>query len=1500
MNGLLSRALCAFALLASLPVFAQSPDETAGRSHFFPLVANGDGFQTHLFLTNTANAANRCALSLHGAGLGAGIFAPDDAVVPTGADAVINLPATGRSLALATTGEQELRFGYAKLDCAEPAVARMLLRLRVNGSTVAMATLESAQSASAFQFPALPRLGRLGLLFANDSAFEASCAIELENGQGADAGGASVTVPAQASSLHFLDELIQVPGGFETGKAAISCTRAVAALGLPISGPAFTALSALALDGDDAAGASRLLPLVIDGGGFRSQLLVTNLAERSNRCTIDLRGTRLGASRFEAPAGASVSGSRIDLEFVAKGEQASLPSTGAGALAFGYATVACDGAAAARNLLTTGAPDNPSGMAAVPAAQAAGGFEFPVLPAADRDMALIFSNDTDADASCAIELTDRAGAITGRRTVVAVSKSTAVRFLGDLFDDRLEEFPGGTAAVACDRAVNAISLPLSGTIFAALPPAVFSAAALAPEPGPDFGNITSPLLEIYTIGEPIEPLRLPGAGGGKPPLDYSLEPAVPGLRFNSATRVLNGTPTEAGEYDMIYRVEDANGEFDIHEFGVLVIEANSTPRFAAASGVRDRNYTLGAGIDPLVLPAAIGGNAPLSYFLDPVVPGLDFDSATRRLGGAPSRTGVYEMRYVVEDADFESDALEFTITVTVPVTSGSLLEAGGCTDGSFVANPDANSGLVADCQTLVGFANALIETGLIAEDNVIRQWGKGGQEKLDDWDGIRVSGARVSGIRLDDRELKGELPPNLGELGALTELRLYGNDLSGPIPAELGQLSRLKILGLGGNALTGAIPPGLGQLRDLEILGLRDNELTGPIPAELAQLGRLTELRLGVNHLAGAIPPELGQLRNLEILGLWGNLLTGPIPAELGQLGRLRRLSLGVNRLAGAIPPELAQLDRLEELELAHNELTGPIPRELAGLSGLRDLDLGGNDLTGPIPVELGRLSDLEFLTLGFNRLAGTLPAELAHPPRLQLLDLSFNRLHGDVPWAYRDRALSRELELVTDGTLIRGFAPPPERERIPAWSPAASANGNAAHHSFTWFQGPKVLEWDWEGERVEHQTPILGRWAALAVRIDHAVEEPPPVVTRVLDSRDAILAESLDLADRPATRQIGSGQWRSEFVFHLPGELFQAGNRIVHVIDPRDELAETDETDNAGEPIVVYGDPPPRFRAAFVPIRNREEGAWHEDLDPDALMAGTLALLPIADDFEARIAPAHESESEDPVDLLLELLVQWNLEADADEFYHGLIDRADGGGIAFIDGQVAVSALSIHRIIPHEFGHNLGLEHAPGCAADFPDENYPYPDGRLGPEDRGWERNWRRFVSGDDREYTDLMSYCGDAAFVSGYNYRRAVDRWLSFRSEFSGFGGQESTASAVLGEDGAAEAESVQAAGAERAASLALSGRIGAGGGWSLTQAQRSDRAPRPAAEDGEFTLVLFDGAGVQVYAEPLAVMPVSHGDESFWAVRTPAPLRTAREIVILDALGNEVLRQVLPGLE
>ena len=791
--------------------------------------------------------------------------------------------------------------------------------------------------------------------------------------------------------------------------------------------------------------------------------------------------------------------------------------------------------------------------------------------------------------------------------------------------------------------------------------------------------------------------------------------------------------------------------------------------------------------------------------------------------------------------------------------------------------------------------------------------------------------AKLTQLLLYDNELTGSIPPELGNLTNLTWLRLDGNRLSGTIPSELGELTNLAYLHLSRNRLGGPIPASLGTLTELTHLHLYDNALTGPVPGELGNLVELRDLLLHANRLTGPIPVEIGRLVNLVNLYLYKNDLSGPIPAVIGQLTSMAWLALENNALSGTIPPELGNLASLQGLNLSRNQLSGeipvalgrltnlvqlnlnqnrlsgPIPSELGNLASLTQLFLSGNELTGPIPPELGNLARLEQLFLSSNQLTGSVPSALANLTELRELNAYNNRLTGTVPWVFWERVTRGELTINIGGNLISGFEPPPQRSSRPDFSTDPAENGNASHHSVAYFQGPLVWSWNWQDLAVEHQEPILGRWAALAVRVDHGVAEPPLVVTRVLDSDDEVLAERLTEAASPATESTGSGQWQTEYVFELPGSLYAAGNKIVHVIDPDGEMAETDEEDNVGETITLYGEEPPAFRITFIPIHFPD--APTPAVDPQALMAGARAFWPIADDFEAQIGTPLETDPADALELWDEMVALWNAEADADEFYHGVYvgprpasgDRKIiGGGLAQRPGYVAYSQIGVHDVIPHELGHNLSLLHAPGCGTNIPDEEYPYANGGLGPH-RGWELNWRRFISTGDG-YADIMSSCSHLDFVSDYHYRKAAEYWLSTRSTA---GDAVTTTSGVSGWSPMAAASSSASGGqailvSNASGGLALSGRVDASGAWSLTDTQSTEKGPRPPAPDGEFTLILLDEDGVELYREPLSVIAISHGSEASWAARTPRSVRPAREVAILDAQGVTVLRQELPVLE
>ncbi len=195
----------------------------------------------------------------------------------------------------------------------------------------------------------------------------------------------------------------------------------------------------------------------------------------------------------------------------------------------------------------------------------------------------------------------------------------------------------------------------------------------------------------------------------------------------------------------------------------------------------------------------------------------------------------------------------------------------------------------------------------------------------------------------------------------------------------------VRLLVMNDNQIIGSIPVELGNLSNLASLVLTDNQLSGSIPVELGDLSNLTTLDLSGNRLRGSIPVELANLSNLINLRLCCNGLSGSIPAELGNLSMLLDLHLGYgNQLSGSIPVELANLSNLKHLTLIGNQLSGNIPVELANLSNLQDLELSDTLLFGPIPQNLTKLNLARFV---FNDTALCEPPEAGFQAWLASID---------------------------------------------------------------------------------------------------------------------------------------------------------------------------------------------------------------------------------------------------------------------------------------------------------------------------------------------------------------------------------------------------------------------------------------------------------------------------------------------------------------------------------
>jgi len=144
----------------------------------------------------------------------------------------------------------------------------------------------------------------------------------------------------------------------------------------------------------------------------------------------------------------------------------------------------------------------------------------------------------------------------------------------------------------------------------------------------------------------------------------------------------------------------------------------------------------------------------------------------------------------------------------------------------------------------------------------------------------------------------------LGNEGTYLDLSSIGLT---SLPPEIGQLSALTMLDLSGNQFS-ALPPEIVQLTALTALFINNNQLS-VLPSEIGQLTALTTLYLDNNRLS-ALPPEIGKLTALTPLDLSGNRLSA-LPPEIDQLTALTELYLhgnpGLDLPAEVLGPELQE-----------------------------------------------------------------------------------------------------------------------------------------------------------------------------------------------------------------------------------------------------------------------------------------------------------------------------------------------------------------------------------------------------------------------------------------------------------------------------------------------------------------------------------------------------------------------------------------------------------------
>lgn len=279
------------------------------------------------------------------------------------------------------------------------------------------------------------------------------------------------------------------------------------------------------------------------------------------------------------------------------------------------------------------------------------------------------------------------------------------------------------------------------------------------------------------------------------------------------------------------------------------------------------------------------------------------------------------------------------------------------------------------------------------------------------------------------------LPPALGYLSHLQELRAVNHDLVGALPPnrwndlEYLDLSnnrltsvfggsnsnvhwpKLKHINLDNNALNEVVSSSAIQglvnvqyfsvqgnwnlqgplleyawpsWRAIQQINLDGTGVTGQLMADDPNLPAYASLtRFSAVHapLLGTLPNALSSAQNLQVfaMGFTHTISYGTLPDSWSSLSQLQVLSLVNMGLEGTLPDSWHSLSSLSELDLYNNpQITGTIPSSWgATMRSLRSLRLSATSLRGTIPSTLGQLFTLRSLRLAETQLSGTMPAEI-------------------------------------------------------------------------------------------------------------------------------------------------------------------------------------------------------------------------------------------------------------------------------------------------------------------------------------------------------------------------------------------------------------------------------------------------------------------------------------------------------------------------------------------
>ncbi|KAF3906104.1 hypothetical protein ABW21_db0209075 [Orbilia brochopaga] len=261
-----------------------------------------------------------------------------------------------------------------------------------------------------------------------------------------------------------------------------------------------------------------------------------------------------------------------------------------------------------------------------------------------------------------------------------------------------------------------------------------------------------------------------------------------------------------------------------------------------------------------------------------------------------------------------------------------------------------------------------------------------------------------------DKNKINALPPQIGKLKRLTELRCASNHLT-TLPTEIGQLIELREFDLHDNDI-GKLPAEIWLMANLSILNLSSNVLTVFPKPQNVSMPTPSSQPANDNLLSADNMTEKASVvsKVSDVSTIVGTASFAPSSRKDSIASSriantfassLRNLYLADNRLQDEVFDEISLLVELRVLNLSYNRIYDIPSRSLTKLSCLAELYLSGNELTSLPTDDLEHISTLKVLHLNSNKFQ-TLPAELGKIRHLHVLDVGSNALKYNISnWPY-------------------------------------------------------------------------------------------------------------------------------------------------------------------------------------------------------------------------------------------------------------------------------------------------------------------------------------------------------------------------------------------------------------------------------------------------------------------------------------------------------------------